>query len=604
MNSPEIRERLWKDDPPTYVALDVGQECVQSAADDSDSDSSTDSEFFDSDYDAESADDDLFLDNVDTDLHDNNERVFTADIEDDSQLKDRDLNLEEGERLMLQYKFAAFNPAVDMNSPVFKIGMKFSSIEEARKAVNAYNIRERVKTRKTKNDKTRLHAICEEGCPWRLKIGFDLQRSGGYVVTSYEGNHTCERVYEMRTLTAKFLCRQFIDEFRYNQKMDLQSFAAKVQRKYNMCPDRWKLGRARNAALLEIHGNEEAQFALLRDYGEELKRANPGSTFFLSTNSVKELGTAIVKEHLAIMYWSYDACKRGFLSRCRPLICVDGCHIKTRYKGVLLTAIGINPNDCIFPIAMGMVEVECTSSLEWFITTLRDDLNITNTSPWKIMSDRQKGLINAVEKNLFPQNPDPALDPSHRQDHMVYMMGQEAATHVPIARAHEPLPESEFVVNVRESMPEATGRMTTATTRGRGRARANSERGRGRGRNRATSSTVGDSGRGRGRGKSTRRASKKRSGDASTSGTADQPHDAPAGKKRTGDASTSATVAEHDDAPAGRERSNRGYRTRPGSVYHLMFGDDNQQHNGFPDLNEEYILEMNVQEMQLSQNAP
>jgi hypothetical protein len=216
------------------VAQDLGQECVQSCADDSDSDSSTDSEFFDSDYDAESGDDDLFLDNVDTDLHDNNEIVLAPDLEDDSQLEDIDLNLEEGERLQLEYRFAAFNPIVDMESLVFKIGMKFASIEEARQAVNAYSIRERVKTRKTKNDRTRLHARCEEGCPWRLKIGFDLQRSGGYVVTSYEGEHRCERVYEMRTLTAKFLCTQFINEFRDNQKMDLQSFAAKVQRKYNM----------------------------------------------------------------------------------------------------------------------------------------------------------------------------------------------------------------------------------------------------------------------------------------------------------------------------------------------------------------------------------
>ncbi|KAM0879123.1 hypothetical protein ACQ4PT_034448 [Festuca glaucescens] len=185
MDAPEIRERLWKDDPPPYgkdlfdglvplvtdddlidmrreakvhktlvifvdhtnfirliradlvrakaanarvgndvelseeaastsivVAQDVGQECVQSCADDLDSDSSTDSEFFDSDYDAESGDDDLFLDNVDTDLHDNNEIVFAADLEDDSQLEDRDLNLEEGERLQLEYKFAAFNPVV------------------------------------------------------------------------------------------------------------------------------------------------------------------------------------------------------------------------------------------------------------------------------------------------------------------------------------------------------------------------------------------------------------------------------------------------------------------------------------------------------------
>jgi transposase-like protein len=69
----------------------------------------------------------------------------------------------------------------------------------------------------------------------------------------------------------------------------------------------------------------------------------------------------------------------------------------------LLTTVGVDPNDCIYPIAMGLVEVECTSSWEWFLTTLRDDLNITNTSPFTIMSDRQKGLINAVKK-VFPDS--------------------------------------------------------------------------------------------------------------------------------------------------------------------------------------------------------
>jgi hypothetical protein len=135
---------------------------------------------------------------------------------------------------------------------------------------------------------------------------------GGFVITSYIAEHKCERVYQMRALTTKFLGKKFIDEFMNSQKMDLKTFATKVQREFGMCPDRWKLGRARKAALLDIHGNEEARFSELRDYGQELKRANPGSTFFLSSNSVKVPGTDIVKEHLATLYWSYDACKRFF----------------------------------------------------------------------------------------------------------------------------------------------------------------------------------------------------------------------------------------------------------------------------------------------------
>jgi hypothetical protein len=114
----------------------------------------------------------------------------------------------------------------------------------------------------------------------------------------------------------------------------LAIFAAKIEREFNMSPNRWKLTKVRNMALAIIHGDEVVQFSSLRDYGKELTTYNPRSKFFLSTTPNKAAGEER-KEHLSTLYWSYDACIRGFLKGYKPFISIDGCHIKIRYKGQL-----------------------------------------------------------------------------------------------------------------------------------------------------------------------------------------------------------------------------------------------------------------------------
>jgi hypothetical protein len=79
----------------------------------------------------------------------------------------------------------------------------------------------------------------------------------------------------------------------------------------------------------------------------------------------------------------------------------DGCNINTRYKRVLPTTIRIYPNACTIPIALGMVEVECTSAWEWFLTTLRYDLNITNISHGTIISDKYKVDFFLIDLSLY-----------------------------------------------------------------------------------------------------------------------------------------------------------------------------------------------------------
>ncbi|KAM0914164.1 hypothetical protein ACQ4PT_011703 [Festuca glaucescens] len=295
---------------------DFGREMMESEEEEDGTDN--DFELYDSDCNAESGDDDLFADNIDKDVNDNNENEVVAEMEDKTALENQDLQLLNEERQLLKKKFSTFDPTIDMENPVFKVGLVFSCVEEARKALLAYTIRNTKKIRKTKNNRSKLEAVCDEGCPWMIKIAKDTRWEGGFAVIAYAEKHTCESVWELRALTANFLKEKFMTEFRDNQKLGLQSFAAKVTREYNTCPDRWKLSRARKAALTEIHGDEEEQFSQLLDYGAELRRSNPGSKFFVTTNSVGDPGSAEHKQHLATVYWSYDACKRNTVIMCVP----------------------------------------------------------------------------------------------------------------------------------------------------------------------------------------------------------------------------------------------------------------------------------------------
>ena len=127
--------------------------------------------------------------------------------------------------------------------------------------------------------------------------------------------------------------------------MNLRNFSRVVQKKWHMTPGRTKLQRARRLAMKIIHGDEAGQYKMLWDYANEVRRSNPGSSFFVALDEKSRFNKA---------YMCLDACKRGFLQGCRPIIFIDGCHIKTRFRGQLLAAVGIDPNNCIFPIAIAV----------------------------------------------------------------------------------------------------------------------------------------------------------------------------------------------------------------------------------------------------------
>ena len=127
-------------------------------------------------------------------------------------------------------------------------------------------------------------------------------------------------------------------------------------------------------------------FHLLPSYVSELKNVNRNSTFELVLDKDTPDGLIRFKR----LYICFDSLARGFLERCIKVIGMDGCFLKTETKGQLLSVVGKDENNQMFPIAWAVVEGENQTSWTWFIQLLMGDLGISDGLGWTIISDQQK----------------------------------------------------------------------------------------------------------------------------------------------------------------------------------------------------------------------
>ncbi|XP_017416579.1 uncharacterized protein LOC108327380 [Vigna angularis] len=125
--------------------------------------------------------------------------------------------------------------------------------------------------------------------------------------------------------------------------------------------------RARAMAKDNIEGSFNEQYRRIYDYGHELLRANPGSIVKIKVENSND--ECIFNR----IYVCLKACKDSFIS-CRPIIGLEGCFLKGKYGGELLTAVGRDGNEEILPISYVVVEVENKDSWTWFLELLIVDL--------------------------------------------------------------------------------------------------------------------------------------------------------------------------------------------------------------------------------------
>ncbi|XP_074289074.1 uncharacterized protein LOC141614215 [Silene latifolia] len=199
-------------------------------------------------------------------------------------------------------------------------------------------------------------------------------------------------VFGNKKCIALYLAEKYLDYWRLDSTTNIEKFQRQVMTDLGVDITYWKAYYAKHKALKMIYGESGEQYKRVWDYAETLKKFNVGSSVFVKLTNIDRPPPVFQR-----MYVCLEACKAGFIAVCRPILGVDGCHLKGPYPGMLLVAVWKDGNCNIYPVAWAIVEVENTATWIWFLELLIKDLqalgeNIT------FISDRQKGLLEAFNK--------------------------------------------------------------------------------------------------------------------------------------------------------------------------------------------------------------
>ncbi|XP_021730523.1 uncharacterized protein LOC110697464 [Chenopodium quinoa] len=222
-------------------------------------------------------------------------------------------------------------------------------------------------------------------CNWRIHAAVLVDKVS-WAIKKLEGEHrTCGRLEENPMVYSAWLCRQLRQDLEANPETPVES----LQR---MCLERFKIQvklrlfyKVKCLAREQIHGGFVESYAILPKYAEMIKATNPGS-YALITWTDNGVNGERVLEWLQTHYRD------------------DGAHLSGYYKGIMLTAVGIDGNNEIFVIAYGLVDTESIKSWSYFFRNLRHLFaqNGCQKEYWTFISDRMRGVEPALFE-VFPR---------------------------------------------------------------------------------------------------------------------------------------------------------------------------------------------------------
>ena len=134
---------------------------------------------------------------------------------------------------------------------------------------------------------------------------------------------------------SNWLSHKLLDQMREHPNTTAKKLEKWVASKLGVKVPYMRVFRAMEKAIVILGGDPEEAYKIAPKYREMVLRSNPGSVVVIDTFPRIDRPPACMR-----FFCGLEGLKRGFLNGCQPFLLFDGCHLKGKYGGMLLSAVG------------------------------------------------------------------------------------------------------------------------------------------------------------------------------------------------------------------------------------------------------------------------
>ncbi|KAL2942723.1 Protein FAR1-RELATED SEQUENCE 8, partial [Bienertia sinuspersici] len=278
--------------------------------------------------------------------------------------------------------------------------MIFSNKEHFLGTFRDFCIQEGFAVRVEKADNVRFTATCiVQDCDWRIHASRLMDGISRAIKSITSEHKLCGRLEENPMVSSAWLITHLREDITATPDIPLESLQTLCMNRFRVKVKKSLLYKVRVMTKEKMHGGFAESYGLLPAYAEMIKQTNSNSYALITWKATSEDDGPRFKG----CFFSFAAQVRGFLKGCRPIIGFDGAHLNGHYKGTLLTAVGIDENNEIFPIAYGIVDNQSIESWSYFFRNLRLLFRGgVEKDDFTFISDRMMGVEAALHE-VFPQ---------------------------------------------------------------------------------------------------------------------------------------------------------------------------------------------------------